>query len=153
MRLRAQGRKILVVDDAVEILDLMALVLEKRGYEVWCSENGKDAWEKIQASTPDLILADILMPGMDGLELCDLVKSDSRFSAIPFILMTSATADSDISDGFWRIGTRADGFFSKPFNPLEVAAMVDHLVLGIALPKEIFDISNPGGGAARVRKA
>lgn len=141
----------LVVDDAVEILDLMALVLEKRGYEVWCFKNGRDAWEKIQASRPDLILADILMPGMDGLELCDLVKSDVRFTSIPLILMTSATADSDISDGFWRIGTRANGFFSKPFNPLEVASMVDHLVLGIALPREI--ISRPGGGAVRVREA
>lgn len=150
MKLRAAGKKVVIADDAPEVVDLMTLVLEQRGYEVLSFSNGRDAWRNIPGIKPDVILLDILMPGMDGLEVCDSVKNDPDLSKTPVILMTSVTAGSEIADGLWKIGTQADAFFSKPFNPLEVAAHVDKFVFGIPIPAEVSRQSTSGSGAARV---
>lgn len=151
MRLRAEGRKIVIADDAQEILDLLCLVLEQRGYQVYPFTDGAMALGRIPEIQPDLIILDILMPGADGLEVCDAIKAHPALSRIPVFLMTSATAGSEVADGFWKIGTRADAFFSKPFNPMEIAAYVDKFVMGIELPAGLASKS-AGGGAARVRR-
>ncbi len=151
MRLRAEGRKVVIADDAQEILDLLCLVLEQRGYQVFPFTDGAVARARIPEIQPDLIILDILMPGADGLEVCDSVKANPELSRIPVFLMTSATAGSEVADGFWKIGTRADAFFSKPFNPIEVAAYADKFVMGVELPEGLSSRST-GGGAARVRR-
>jgi CheY-like chemotaxis protein len=140
---------VVVVDDNTEIQDLLAMVLEQRGYEVVCFSDGIQAIEGIPMHKPDVILLDIIMPGKDGLEVCDFLKTDPELKSIPVFLMTSATSGSDLADGFWKIGTLADAFFSKPFNPLAVAAYVDNRVLGTALPPEL-NRHQRGGGAARI---
>lgn len=149
MRLRGEGKRVVIADDAPEVLDLMTLVLEQRGYEVIGYNNGQDAWRNLPVVKPDLVLLDILMPGMDGLEVCDSIKTHPELGETPVILMTSITAGSEMADGFWKIGTRADAFFSKPFNPLEIAAHVDRFIFGTELPPEL-QRSGGGGGAARV---
>jgi CheY-like chemotaxis protein len=150
MRLRAEGRKVVIADDAQEILDLLCLVLEQRGYQVFPFTDGGVALAHIPEIHPDLVILDILMPGADGLEVCDAVKANPTLNHIPVFLMTSATTGSEVADGFWKIGTRADAFFSKPFNPLEVAAYADKFVMGVDLPAGIT-LRSTGGGAARIR--
>lgn len=151
MRLRAEGKKVVIADDAPEILDLLCLVLEQRGYQVFPFNDGDSALARIPEIKPDLVILDILMPGTDGLVVCETVKGNPDLSHIPVFLMTSATAGSEVADGFWKIGTQADAFFSKPFNPLEVAAYVDKFVMGVALPEGLSS-RNGGGGAARIRR-
>ena len=151
MRLRAEGRKVVVADDAQEILDLLCLVLEQRGYQVFPFTDGAIALGRIPEIVPDLVILDILMPGADGLEVCDAVKKNPALSHIPVFLMTSATAGSEVADGFWKIGTCADAFFSKPFNPMEVAAYADKFVMGVELPAGLSSRAS-GGGAVRVNR-
>jgi DNA-binding response OmpR family regulator len=86
---------------------------------------------------------------MDGLQVCNAIKSDTALASIPIMLITSATADSEVADGFWKIGTNADDFLSKPFNPFELAARVDRLVLGIDIPVDIRSMRMDG--ATRVK--
>ena len=151
MRLRAEGRRVVIADDAQEILDLLSMVLEQRGYTVYVFTDGASALAQIPEISPDLVILDIIMPGADGLVICEAVKSSPATKSIPVFLMTSATAGSEVSDGFWKIGTRADAFFSKPFNPLEVAAYVDKFVMGTELPADLAR-RQTGGGAARVTR-
>lgn len=147
MALRGEGKRIVIADDAPEIVELVSMVLEKRGFEVLSFSNGKKAWEALPEIHPDLVLLDIIMPGMNGLEVCEAIKADFALKEIPVIMITSATNDSEVADGFWKIGTEADDFLSKPFNPMELAARVDRLVFGTPLPAEL---SGGGGGAQRV---
>lgn len=149
MRLRGEGKKVVVADDAPEVLELLTIVLEQRGFEVIGFSNGLDAWRRLPEIQPDLILLDIIMPGMDGLELCGSIKAHPELAKTPVFLLTSATAGSEVADGFWKIGTNADAFFSKPFNPHEVLAHVDRVLFGSELPAD-FQRRGLGGGAARV---
>ncbi|MCG3196975.1 MAG: response regulator [Candidatus Omnitrophica bacterium] len=149
MRLRGEGKRVVIADDAPEVVDLMTIVLEQRGYEVISFNNGRDAWTRIPEIQPHAVLLDILMPGMDGLEVCSSIKADPELAKTPVILMTSVTAGSEIADGLWKIGTDADAFFSKPFNPLEIAAHVDRFIFGTEIPPEL-NRGGGGGAAARV---
>ncbi|MCA9416564.1 MAG: response regulator, partial [Candidatus Omnitrophica bacterium] len=108
MVLRAEGKKVLIADDAPEIVEMLHLVLERRGYQVVGFDNGKKAVEAIPEEKPDIILLDIIMPGMTGLDVCEKVKNDPATKDIPVILITSATEGTDLDDGFWNIGTQSD---------------------------------------------
>jgi len=145
MELRAKGKKVLVADDAAEIVEMIHLVLERRGYEVVSYNNGKHALDAVANENPDIVLLDIIMPGMTGLDVCEKIKSQKETQNLPVILITSATEGTDLDDGFWNIGTQSDDFLSKPFNPSELAARVDHLVLGLPLPPEFTTRTRSGG--------
>ena len=147
MALRGEGKRIVIADDAPEVVEMVEMVLERRGFEVISFYNGAKAWEALPDLKPDLILLDIIMPGMNGLELCGLIKSDEDLKDTPVILITSATQGSEVADGIWKIGTESDDFLSKPFNPHELAARIDYLLFQTPLPD---DLKGGGGGAQRV---
>ena len=148
MALRGEGKKIVLADDSREIVEMVEMVLERRGFEVFSFHNGAQAWEAIPDIQPDLILLDIIMPGMNGMDLCSAIKADEALKDIPVILITSATQGSEVADGFWKMGTESDDFLSKPFNPHELAARIDHLLFQAPLPEEFG--RGGGGGAERV---
>ena len=148
MALRGEGKKVVIADDAPEIVELVSMVLERVGFEIVSFGNGQRALEAIREIRPDLVLLDIIMPGMNGIDVCSALKDDPALKHIPVIMITSATNGSEVADGFWRIGSGADDFLSKPFNPHELAARVDHFVFGVPLPPEL---SGRGGGAVRVQ--
>ena len=127
---------------------MVEMVLERRGFEVVSFYNGAKAWEALPGLKPDLVLLDIIMPGMNGMELCSAIKADANLKDTPVILITSATQGSDVADGFWKIGTDSDDFLSKPFNPHELAARIDHLLFQAPLPPDLR--RGGGGGAERV---
>jgi len=119
---------VLVADDARSIVDILSVVMKARDMEVLAAYNGGDAWDMIQESKPDLAVLDIVMPGINGLELCSKIKTHPDFHDMPVIMITSITKDTDLADGFWRQGTEADAFITKPFDPYELADQVERLL-------------------------
>jgi len=111
-------RKILVVDDESKVCDLVRAYLEKDGFEVILSGNGKDAVEKARILKPDLIVLDLNLPGMDGIEVFRTVRA---FSDIPVIMLTARDDEVDKIVGL-QIG--ADDYVTKPFSPRELSARV-----------------------------
>ena len=120
--------RVLVVDDEPAVIQMIGCVLEIRGYEVVGAYNGLEALRCMEKARPDLIITDLVMPGMNGLDLCRSVKKDPRWENIPLVVITSATQDSDLADGFWKLGTGADDFVTKPFDPFEMADRVERML-------------------------
>ncbi|HEY71164.1 MAG TPA: response regulator transcription factor [Anaerolineae bacterium] len=112
------GERILVVDDEVNIIDLVRLYLERDGFLVEVAEDGAQALEKIRSLDPDLVILDIMLPEIDGFEVCRRVRNDSD---VPIIMLTARDEDIDKIVGL-ELG--ADDYLTKPFNPRELAARV-----------------------------
>ena len=112
---------ILVVDDNPELVDGVKLTLEMEGYQVLAATDAQGALDILERITPNLILADIMMPEMDGYELYERVHQDERWVQVPFIFLTAKTAPEDIRRGK-EMG--ADDYITKPFDPEDVVAAV-----------------------------
>ena len=111
--------RILVVDDEARIINFLRSKLKASGYEVLTASNGLEGLEQAQAQEPDMIILDILMPKMNGLEMLKELRS---FSAVPVIILTAKGADADRIKGL-QLG--ADDYLPKPFNPDELVARVE----------------------------
>ncbi|GHU45660.1 DNA-binding response regulator [Clostridia bacterium] len=110
--------KILVVDDDKTICDLLSLYLEREGYAVTCATNGERAIEKCRATKPDLVMLDIMLPGIDGMQVCKEIRA---FSVVPIIMLT---AKDDTSDKVTGLNYGADDYIIKPFHVDEIVARV-----------------------------
>ena len=106
--------KILVVDDEEDILELVRYNLAKEGYRVSCVTSGEQALKEAKEGAPDLILLDLMLPGLDGLDVCKRLKSDPVTSVIPIIMLTAKGEDADIVTGL-ELG--AEDYVTKPFSP------------------------------------
>jgi two-component system, OmpR family, alkaline phosphatase synthesis response regulator PhoP len=115
------NERILVVDDEDDLLELVSYNLGNYGYKVDCVTSGEDALEKIRLLSPDLILLDLMLPGMDGLDVCRVVKNDSKTSHIPVIMLTARGEEADIVTGL-ELG--ADDYITKPFSPRVLIARI-----------------------------
>lgn len=115
------GSKILVVDDEAYIVELVRFNLEKEGFKVLEAFDGSTALELVEKHLPDLILLDIMLPGMDGLEVCRRLKQDESFRSIPVIFLTARGEEIDTVLGL-EIG--GDDYIKKPFSPRELVARI-----------------------------
>ncbi len=113
--------KILVVDDETYIVELVKFNLEKEGYRVIVAHDGISALEMVKSDLPDLILLDIMLPRMDGLEVCRTLKQDLEYNSIPIIMLT---AKGDEFDTVLGLEMGADDYIKKPFSPREMVARV-----------------------------
>lgn len=113
------GETILLVDDEVNIVQLARLYLEREGYAVISSGDGLDAIEKTHTARPDLLVLDIMLPGLDGLEVCKRLRGEN--SPVFIIMLTARDDDIDKIVGL-ELG--ADDYMTKPFNPRELVARV-----------------------------
>ncbi|NLT19611.1 MAG: response regulator transcription factor [Syntrophomonadaceae bacterium] len=113
--------KILVVDDEDYIVELVRFNLEKEGYLVVSASNGEEALNSVANEKPDLILLDIMLPNIDGLEVCRTLKQNPEFNTIPIIMLT---AKGDEIDTVLGLEMGADDYIKKPFSPREVIARV-----------------------------
>lgn len=112
---------ILAVDDEEDLLELIKFNLEKEGYDVICAETGEEAVTKVQTAPVDLILLDLMLPGIDGLEVAKILKSDSQTREIPIIMLTAKGEEADVVIGL-EFG--ADDYVTKPFSPRVLAARI-----------------------------
>ena len=112
------GKKILVVDDDTRTVELVKLYLNRDGYRVITATDGIEALRLARESHPELIVLDIMLPGIDGLEICRTLRTESD---VPIIMLTAMTTDDDRLRGL-DIG--ADDYVTKPFSPRELAARV-----------------------------
>jgi diguanylate cyclase (GGDEF)-like protein len=105
--------RVLVVDDVVDNVDLLASELQDHGYEVFTASNGTQALEAASAERPDVILLDIMMPGMDGIEVCRRLKADADLRSIPVILVSALAKEADLIRG---LDAGGQDYIIKPFN-------------------------------------
>jgi two-component system alkaline phosphatase synthesis response regulator PhoP/two-component system response regulator VicR len=132
--------KILAVDDEKHIVRLVQITLQKEGYELITASTGKEALEKVAADKPDLIVMDVMMPEMDGLEALARLKGDPATAKIPVIMLTAKAQDSDVFRG-WQSG--ADLYLTKPFNPQELVTFVKRIFQNDDGNAEVYDLDLP----------
>lgn len=126
-----KNSRVLIVDDTPENLDLLSHFLEKEGYGISCAMSGEDALTIASVDLPDLILLDVMMPGMDGFETCRRLKSVSATRDIPIIFVTGKTETKDIVKGFKLGGV---DYLNKPIKQEEVKVRVQtHLQLQVLM--------------------
>ena len=113
------GYRILIADDEAEIRDLLRLYLEKDGYEVLEAADGLETMERVKKEEPDLLLLDIMMPGLDGYRVLRNVRENSN---IPVIMLSAKGTNTDKILG---LDLGADDYITKPFEPLEAVARVN----------------------------
>jgi CheY-like chemotaxis protein len=104
-------------------------VLDIRGYQSMAAASAEKAWEVLgREAAPDLIVLDVLLPGVNGLDFCKQLKAKPLYRNIPVVIITGITRESDLADGFWKIGTGADDFVTKPFDPFDLADRIERLL-------------------------
>lgn len=119
------NKKILIVDDEPNIVLSLDYLVRKKGYMPFIARNGSEALAIAHAEIPDLILLDIMMPDIDGYEVCQTLKSDERFAATKIIFLSAKSKKEDIEKGL-EMG--ADKYFTKPFSTKQLLQeMVDLL--------------------------
>ena len=119
------SKRILVVDDEPSIVQLVQGNLERHGFTAETAENGVEALTRILTHRPDLIISDIKMPEMDGLELLAHIRDDPETRDLPVIFLTSKAADHEVMNGYLQ---GADMYLSKPFHPAELILIVKRLL-------------------------
>jgi two-component system phosphate regulon response regulator PhoB len=125
--------KILVVDDEPDAVELIEVNLKGAGFEVHTAANGRQALEKARAMFPGLILLDVMLPEVDGLEVCKALRRDPKTAGIPIIMLTARAAEIDRVIGL-ELG--ADDYITKPFSPRELVLRVRNLLKRQAAPSE-----------------
>ena len=125
---------ILVVDDEKDILELVRYNLARDGYQIICAASGEKALELAESKLPDLIVLDLMLPGIDGLEVTKKLKNYSGTSHIPIIMLTAKGEEADIVTGL-ELG--ADDYVTKPFSPRVLVARVRAVIRRKAI--ELFD--------------
>ena len=114
-------QSVLVVDDEADILELVKYNLGKNGYDVACAASGEEALDMVRKQIPDLMVLDLMLPGVDGLDVCRNIKGDDRTRHVPILMLTARGEESDIVVGL-EIG--ADDYLTKPFSPRVLVARV-----------------------------
>ena len=115
------GKRILVVDDEKDILELIRYNLVKNGYQVMTALSGEDALRLVHQNPPDLVILDLMLPGIDGLDVCRGLKADPQTAGIPVIMVTAKGEEADIVTGL-ELG--AHDYVCKPFSPKVLIARI-----------------------------
>lgn len=117
--------KIMVIDDEPDIVRLVKISLEMANFEVVEAFSGKEALEKLKTTVPDLFLLDIMMPEMNGYEVCQKLKTDDQTKEIPVVMLTAKGQKGDAEQGL-KVG--ADDYIIKPFDPYELGEQVHEIL-------------------------
>ena len=112
---------IVIVEDETDILDVIEYNLVREGYRVRTFRGGEDGFDGIRRHAPDLVVLDLMLPGIDGLEICRRLKQDPVTAGIPIIMVTAKGEEADVVLG---LGVGADDYVTKPFSPKELVARV-----------------------------
>jgi twitching motility two-component system response regulator PilH len=118
---------VMVVDDSVTLREMIADLLKGRGLNVTVASDGVEALEQIKANRPDLVVLDIVMPRMNGYEVCRRLKSDPKTQNLPVVMCSSK---SEEFDRYWGMKQGADAYIAKPFHPQELVGTIKQLLRG-----------------------
>lgn len=129
-------KTILVVDDEPSSLELIDFVLRRHHYETLLALKAEEAFRLIQTRLPDLIILDLLMPGMSGMELCKRFKSDPRTKKIPILFLSAMVRDAEVEEGF-RAG--AAGFIFKPYDSDQLIKKIEEILFSRQKESSIHD--------------
>ena len=116
-----KSEKVIVIEDEADILEVIQYNLEREGYRVLTARDGKEGLRLIKKEMPDIVLLDLMLPSLDGIEVCRKLKEDPITHSIPIIMVTAKGEESDIVLG---LGIGADDYVSKPFSPKELMGRV-----------------------------
>jgi two-component system phosphate regulon response regulator PhoB len=116
-----QPQTILIVEDEADLLEVLQFNLSREGYRVIASTAGDDGLQRARQAAPDLVILDLMLPGMDGIEVCRRLRADPITQSIPIIMVTAKGEESDVILG---LGVGADDYVVKPFSPKELIARV-----------------------------
>ena len=120
-------KKVLLVDDDVDFCEAAKLLLDSKGYEVVLAHDGKEGLEKVRAENPDLVILDVMMPEMNGYDVCVVLKADPEFKNTPVILLTAVDQALFKTTYTKAMGlmTEADDYIAKPVEPQELVRRVE----------------------------
>ncbi|MFH1654327.1 MAG: response regulator [Pseudomonadota bacterium] len=116
-----EKKKILIIDDEKDLVDLLSQRLEAYGYDVVAAYDGEEGLDKARKTHPNLILLDIMMPKMDGYQVCRFLKFDEDFKNVPVVMLTARSQESDVKVGK-SVG--ADDYITKPFESADLLAII-----------------------------
>lgn len=136
---------VLAADDVRDIRQMVRAALSTE-FDVILARNGEEAWELFNAYKPDLVITDMVMPRINGLELCQRIKLQSFQPHTPVIIVTAATKDREVADGLWQKASGSDAFVTKPFSPLHLLETARRVIAGLRAEADPAQAS----GAARV---
>jgi len=139
--------KILVVEDELTLVETLTYNLERQGYAVYTSGNGRDALKIAQHEKPDLIILDVMLPGIDGFEVCRVLRKDTN---APILMLTAHSSEIDKIVGL-EVG--ADDYLSKPFSMRELLARIKAHLRRVRLLREEIEAENKSGSSTNTSKA
>lgn len=119
------NKKILVVDDEVDIQSMVKMRLEANGYAVITAQDGNSAYNLAKSEAPNLIILDLMLPGMDGYQVCRLLKYDEKYRHIPIIMLTARGQQEDKE---WGAKAGADFYMTKPFEAKDLLNKINELI-------------------------
>jgi DNA-binding response OmpR family regulator len=119
------SKKILIVDDEPNIVISLEFLMRREGFEVTIARDGEEALKAIKDENPDLVLLDVMMPKLNGFEVCEQVRRDPELSGMRIIMLTAKGREAEISKGL-SIG--ADGYITKPFSTRDLVLQVKNLL-------------------------
>ena len=118
-------KEILIVDDEPDVVVPIQFLMEQQGYRVMAAERGEDALDLIYHYKPDLVILDIMLPGIDGYEVCEIIRLDLNYRDVKIMFLTAKGREVDIAKGL-TLG--ADAYLTKPFSNDELVAKVKELL-------------------------
>lgn len=128
-----EKKKILVVDDEPDVTDLVAYHLKAKGFHVETLNDATASISKARSYVPDLIILDIMMPHLSGIQVCRILRADPKLARVPIVFLTAKAEAHDRIEG---LESGADDYLSKPFSPKELVLRVESILRRIAAPKE-----------------
>lgn len=117
--------KILIIEDDEDMIHILKSILELEGYEIAYASDGEEGIRKINEYKPNLVILDLILPKIDGNEVCRRVKKDAELSKIPIVMLTAKGAMRDELEG---VMDGADDYITKPFNPLDLIETIRYLL-------------------------
>ena len=126
-------KKILVVDDEPDVTDLVAYHLKAKGFHVETLNDATASIAKARGYVPDLVILDIMMPDLSGIQVCRILRADPKLARVPIIFLTAKAEPHDRIEG---LESGADDYLSKPFSPKELVLRVESILRRVAAPKE-----------------
>ena len=119
------AQEILIVDDEPSVVVPIQFLMEQQGYRVMIAERGEDALDLIYQYKPDLVLLDIMLPGIDGYEVCEIVRLNPKYRKVKIIFLTAKGREEEIAKG---LALGADAYITKPFSNIELVVTVKEIL-------------------------